>query len=198
MDCSDLYCGSSYSYDQSYDYDNGQCSDSTPGCGCNTMLSNANFFLTDNQDNCYSEVTVYECDIDEECIIDCDSSQSCAGWIIDARNASSLTLNCIASNACEYALIYCPVFGCDILCDASYSCQYSKIYYDGDKPDFGATVSLSCTGGDNACQYNRVYASNAGYVNLYTNVYYGFYYSYIYANNVTELFLNATGQSHCM
>ena len=84
------------------------------------------------------------CSAGEDCIVDCTNT-ACGSKIIDASEASSLTVNCNGTILCQNTVIYCPPNGCDIVCADVSACRYSTIVYNGKLADYGA-INLTCYG----------------------------------------------------
>ena len=182
-----LFCGSLYSNNQFYDYDYGECrSYEDEECQCQSLLSNANFYAIEGEDNCYESVTTYQCDANEECTIYCGPAQNCSNLIIDGSDATNLIVNCELDNICQDVFIYCPSGECDINCDGYESCKGATIWSEG------KGVSLKCSGGEYACQAVELNAPDVGYVSIETNVQNGMFNANIKANNVDKFFLNAS------
>eukprot|EP01083_Nonionella_stella_P014528 40797_1 len=114
------------------------------------------------------------CSAGVPCQIDCDS-QTCFYTLINATEATSLTLDCgTITKGCQDAIILCPTganTSCNIRCPSSYSCQYAHVQTGTNKMRH---LGLSC-GTDNqayqgpgmmddgsyACQYMQLQVNSA-------------------------------------
>eukprot|EP01083_Nonionella_stella_P014010 39391_1 len=104
------------------------------------------------------------CPNGSHCQIDCDA-QPCHTYVLDATQATSLTLDC-GTNGCQFSRIYCPRTGvCTIQCPEPNSCQYMKLKLNSSKI---TQLSITC-GGSNACEHMDVELNDAQITRLYLN-----------------------------
>ena len=91
-----------------------------------------------------------------ECSISCNAT-NCAGKIIDASDATSLTIECTEDESCYQTTIKCPTGSdseCNIECPGYKSCHYATI--NGTDT---SVFNILCTG-NYGCSYSQIYAGS--------------------------------------
>eukprot|EP01083_Nonionella_stella_P272227 922970_1 len=154
---------SSCFFDKTSVFDGSECD--TSKCDCDAMKASVVDTFTNHQ---YSECGFFApditCDVDTECVIDCDAYKSgCNAQTISGSNAKSLVINCNDDNGCNETNVYCPTdknSRCDVKCVNKDSCYLTQIH--GDEYNL---INVDCIA-PNACVNTTIAAPNANEINL--------------------------------
>eukprot|EP01084_Bolivina_argentea_P055280 101352_1 len=185
-----MYCGSSYSSYASwyggncYDYD----------CNCRAAFGYAYSSYNASLVRLHYSDDIADCEIlrpdtscanDQDCIVECTSTDSCEENIIMGNNATSLAVNCADSSSCEDAKIYCPDSQnseCNVLCDGYEACRNAVIYGSQN-----GKVNISCAG-TWGCAYSGLFINDVSVAHITCSGSYGCYQmdiEAVSANNIT-------------
>eukprot|EP01083_Nonionella_stella_P075463 205174_1 len=140
----------------------------------------------------FKEELIGICQDNTDCTVSCVPGQTdCAGKIIDARNAASLSMYC---EDCASSVIYCPLMNgkCDIECATTRSCDNTNIYYLDDVSYIDHHLSLNCSDATESCYYTTLYANKAGNIHFQSMASLGVT---LYGSNARSMVIMCIGDS---
>eukprot|EP01084_Bolivina_argentea_P276643 472069_1 len=118
--------------------------------GLNTnyeWMSQPNRYECIELDNCCPDVmkasvNIIQCNVNENCVINCTEIGCEYKTIINGSLASSLTVTCNMLHECQYNDIYCPNNGdCIVNCLGQSSCRFMELF-----PETVTSLRINCVG----------------------------------------------------